>query len=864
MAQERLELLVTTKGVKETAADIRSVGTAAQQTNKSLKDVQSTTDNLAVALAGGLGAKAALQGVMSLATAAGQLTNQIATAKQVFGEGFASIEEGAMGAVAAVGLSKRGFIEATTYIGGLGKAAGLAGQELADFSTSMVEVAADLAAAFNTSVEDAVKAIQSGFSGSSIEPLRRYNIVINDTALKAEYLRLTGIKVNEVLSFQQRQLAFVSLLMKQTADYQGQWGRESDQFLGTQQRLTAEFENFQAVLGEGVVPGMTGLMNVAIGVLSVFNEMPEPMQEMIGLFVGVSGAVVAGKLALVGFNRVLTQTGASQRVLAAATTAGNVALVAGGAALGLYSLGALKAANNLEEFERIASRLASFDFTGYTLQQFNELRRVTDRGILENAADGVEDLLGALLGADERPDRMEDAVKTFDELIEKAPAAALRLRDAAAADDVLRTSLESSGLTLDYMSTALDNYRRNTQDASSAQDDLNEFVEGGVTQAQRTAEAVAEAGDVWDAYADALGKVTDAAAGAEEAISDALERASEEFVSDFDPYIAVLETNKLLLERVEIQKEVNDGELTALEHAEAEIALVENMRDVREQIVGIVDSQIASLEDVNGKELTSQERLAETKRILDELATSRPELLPDIEAWKAELEQQAPVISVAAELIGNLEGDVTAIIDQLGSRNILIDLLVQQGNAPEDAARIVDSIPAEKQVDIILDAQQVATEKGKVDDEEFTTDLIVNAVMDTAQTTLDDFTGGDWTTYVKTFATVDQAYTTIQTFRNQQARTPIIIPVRVAPIGMAVPSGSNDGPRSVPGVAATAAPSATVAATPMYAPSQVIRYLPVSNTYVTINPPPGTNPDEVVRSIRTWQRRNGSVGDLVR
>jgi hypothetical protein len=199
------------------------------------------------------GATSAASYLWTAADAAAGLSSAVATAGVVLGDGLEKLEGWASNAAEAVGLSRTAAIRAATTFAGYGKAVGKTGNELTDFSTGAVELAADLAAFKDLPVADAIAAMGSAFRGE-FDPLERFITGLNATEVAAAYFRKTGEKVNGTLTNQQRIVGVMAAIQEQAADATGAWAREQDQ-LGSQSQITAaKLEDLKADVGQLVEP----------------------------------------------------------------------------------------------------------------------------------------------------------------------------------------------------------------------------------------------------------------------------------------------------------------------------------------------------------------------------------------------------------------------------------------------------------------------------------------------------------------------------------------------------------------------------------------------------------------------------------
>lgn len=184
------------------------------------------------------------------------LEDSTAAAGVVFGQSMATVIEQSKTAAGSLGLSSQQVINAANTFGTYGKAAGLAGADLATFSTDLTGLAGDLASFKGTTTEQAIEAIGSALRGEA-EPIRAYGVLLDDATLKAEALALGIADGTSTLTPQQKVLAAQSAILKQTADAQGDFARTQDSTANTARVLAAETENLQAKVGGLLAPAFT-------------------------------------------------------------------------------------------------------------------------------------------------------------------------------------------------------------------------------------------------------------------------------------------------------------------------------------------------------------------------------------------------------------------------------------------------------------------------------------------------------------------------------------------------------------------------------------------------------------------------------
>lgn len=217
--------------------------------------------------------------------------------KAVFGPAAAQVEQFASGGARTLGQTTLQTLDAAATFGAFGKAAGLAGKDLAGFSTGFSTLSTDLASFYNSSPQEAIDAIGAALRGES-EPIRKYGVLLDDATLRQEAVRLGIIKTTkQALTPQQKVLAAQSAIYKQTKDAQGDFARTSGGLANQQRILGAQWEGFKATIGRGLLPVMTGFV-------SFLNEKVLPGLSGIGDVAGpAAGALMRGLGPLVSFVR---------------------------------------------------------------------------------------------------------------------------------------------------------------------------------------------------------------------------------------------------------------------------------------------------------------------------------------------------------------------------------------------------------------------------------------------------------------------------------------------------------------------------------------------------------------------------------
>lgn len=284
--------------------------------------------------------------------AGSDLQQSLGAADAIFKEKAGTIQDAALGASQSVGLARSEYLQLAATLGSGLKNKGIT--DYADQTKNLIGLGADLAAQFGGSTQQAVEAIGSLMRGET-DPIEKYGVSINQAAIQAEALasglvkptknqeKITAAqnratvaqrKYNEAvkkygkdstqalsaqvslgsansalakamegstpqLTDQQKAMAALSLLSKQTADAQGTFGRESDTLAGQQQRLTASVEDLKAKIGTALLPILTPLVSAVNQIVTGTGQWGAAAQKVGALLQSMFGPAVQAVIAAV-------------------------------------------------------------------------------------------------------------------------------------------------------------------------------------------------------------------------------------------------------------------------------------------------------------------------------------------------------------------------------------------------------------------------------------------------------------------------------------------------------------------------------------------------------------------------------------
>lgn len=277
-------------------AELMILVKAQDQASKTVGGIGKTLGDVAKIAGGFVVAQGLLKlpGLLSSAVgSASDLSESMSKVNVVFGDQSQEIQDWAKTAAGAFGQSRQQALEAAGTYGNLFQAFGIGREESAKMSTSLVELAADLASFNNTPVDDALVALRSGLSGET-EPLKRYGIAISDARMRTELAALGFKNLGATLTPLQKSTAAYALIMQDSALAQGDFARTSDGLANKQRILAARFKDVQAQIGQALIPVMLALGDFAIGrLVPALQSLFEIVSKVGGVFVDLARYIIS-------------------------------------------------------------------------------------------------------------------------------------------------------------------------------------------------------------------------------------------------------------------------------------------------------------------------------------------------------------------------------------------------------------------------------------------------------------------------------------------------------------------------------------------------------------------------------------------
>jgi hypothetical protein len=259
-------------GIKNLDSNVKTASSGMSNFTKQLKSVGAA---LGVAFAGAQLAGFAKNAVLAAST----MNESISKVQVVFSNTSDEILKWGKTAADTMGISNQKALEAAGTYGNLFQALGITKDKSQEMSTTMVQLAADLASFNNTSVDDALNALRSGLSGET-EPLKRFGVALNDVTLKNKALAMGLIQTTSgVLPPAIKAQVTYALVMEQTKLAQGDYARTSEGTANTIKTLQARFQDASVAVGNMLLPALNLLLKIATPLVKIMEKMATFVNE---------------------------------------------------------------------------------------------------------------------------------------------------------------------------------------------------------------------------------------------------------------------------------------------------------------------------------------------------------------------------------------------------------------------------------------------------------------------------------------------------------------------------------------------------------------------------------------------------------
>lgn len=249
------------KALKDVQGDIGALEGVTEKSNSKLATLSGhllDIGKIAAGIAVAKGLDLAVSGIGNSISLARDYNEILSKSNTIFGDQASAIENWAGSASTAFGQSKAQALDAAASFGNMFTQLGLGGQTAADMSIKMTELASDFASFHNADITEVLTAQQAAFRGE-YDALQRFVPTINAASVAQEALAQTGKTSTDQLTAGEKAAAAYSLMIKGAGDAQGDFERTSGSLANQQRILSAQWQDFQAQVGQALIPALTAI-----------------------------------------------------------------------------------------------------------------------------------------------------------------------------------------------------------------------------------------------------------------------------------------------------------------------------------------------------------------------------------------------------------------------------------------------------------------------------------------------------------------------------------------------------------------------------------------------------------------------------
>jgi hypothetical protein len=250
--------------------------------------------NFAMALPG-----QAMEALGNAITLASDKAESGSKAAVLFGESVGMIEKASESAATTVGMSSGAYLAAAGDLGNLITNFGITGDEAANMSIDMLQLAADMGSFNNADPTEVVQAMGAAFRGET-EPIRRFGVMLDDATIRQKAVEMGLAASTKEVDKNARALATNALIVEQTSAAHGDFAKTSDGLANAQRIAAARTEEAWTTVGEAlapiaatIVPMVADAMVGLVGVVGQVTDLVLNNGPAVVAGIGAIGLVVA-------------------------------------------------------------------------------------------------------------------------------------------------------------------------------------------------------------------------------------------------------------------------------------------------------------------------------------------------------------------------------------------------------------------------------------------------------------------------------------------------------------------------------------------------------------------------------------------
>lgn len=377
------------------------------------------------------------------------------------------VEEFAQSAISSAGLSETAAKKYLGTYGTMAKSFGFTEEAAFNLSTTMVQLAGDVASFYNISTDEAYTKLMAIFTGET-EALKELGVVMTETELNAYAMKKGLDKGTQGMGKQEKAALRLEYAMEALSAAQGDFVKTSDSWANQTKILSENWNSFSASIGEG-------LINFLTPAVQFINDSVMPgLQDMADRFADMKywsdilgennliSALYGWRDAADGTAESMSQLTEEEQALSATTQEAALAL-----ADSLEEINAQYEAAKQAAYDSMLSQIGYFD-------EISEESSWTAKGIVENWK------------------KQQDAFTRYNDNLEKAVEMGLPDKLVQQLSDGSQESMQIVDALVNSVDLGVDDIVAAFESMDDSREDVAETIRGITTDTAQAFEGLAE------------------------------------------------------------------------------------------------------------------------------------------------------------------------------------------------------------------------------------------------------------------------------------------------------------------------------------------------------------------------------------
>ena len=269
-------------------ADASKVGPEVDKAGDKFGGLKKGLDKAATAAAGVAGGLAAV--AIAGLDAARDYERSATTVSRVFGDSARDIQKWADGAASTVGVSATVYQQEAAKFGVALTGMGLDAATAATKTNDLITLAGDMALALGTDVPTATEALGAAMRGE-FDSLQNFGVGVDKTTVDAA-LAAQGLGGLEGAAYDAAfQQELLNQVLSGAGEVYGGYRAETDTTAETQDKLTAQWDDAQRMLGQQLLPYLSDAASKLSDLLTWVGNNKDAIQKWLPWLAGAAGAI---------------------------------------------------------------------------------------------------------------------------------------------------------------------------------------------------------------------------------------------------------------------------------------------------------------------------------------------------------------------------------------------------------------------------------------------------------------------------------------------------------------------------------------------------------------------------------------------